>query len=229
MALLRRLPRAVLFGVALALVLTPELGDIGVPQGLANLLYDGGRVSSILFLNYPLLPWIGVMALGWCWGELVLAPKASIERIARYAKTTLIPLIVVAVGIRWANGFGNARAPRLDDSLQQWLNVSKNPPSLAFVSLEWSFLGVLLVVFAWLAARGAKLTPLTIFGQTALFFYVIHFYVLGIAATLTGTEGALGIPGALAGAALLLMFMYPLCRWYAAYKMTHDNVLTRYV
>jgi len=229
MALLRRLPRGVLFFVGVALLVTPELGDIGLPKGLSNLLYDGGAASPKVFLDYPLLPWIGVMALGWWWGDLALTPGAGARRIAEYARRTLVPLIPVAFVLRWLNGFGNARAPRLDASFEQWLNLSKNPPSLAFVCLEAGLLGVLLMVLARLAERGAKLRPLVVFGQTALFFYVLHFYVLGFGARFTGLGGKLGIAGALAGAALVLVLLYPLCRRYAGYKMTHDNVVTRYV
>ena len=65
--------------------------------------------------------------------------------------------------------------------MQQWLNLSKNPPSLAFLCFEFSVLGVLLVVFAAAASRGVRLKALSTFGQTALFFYALHFYVLGIA------------------------------------------------
>jgi uncharacterized membrane protein len=230
MAMARRLPRALALGLALGLILTPELGDgLGVPPGLANTLYGGGPASSRVFLSYPVLPWIGVMVLGWVWGDRSLGEAVSVERVGRFARTTLVPLFGVYAIVRAVNGFGNARAPRLDGSLQQWLNVSKNPPSVAFLGLELGILGVLLVAFAWGAARGAKLRPLTVFGQTALFFYMIHFYVLGIAGVVTGTVHALGIRGTLLGAGLLVLAMYPLCVWYAGYKSRHDNVFTRYV
>ncbi|HXC53584.1 MAG TPA: heparan-alpha-glucosaminide N-acetyltransferase domain-containing protein [Candidatus Limnocylindrales bacterium] len=229
MALLRRLPRAVLAIVGLGLVLTPELGGLDVPKGLAAALYNGGRASPHVFLDYPVLPWIGVMALGWCWAGYALGEAATTERIGRAAARTLVPLVVVAFVLRGLNGFGNALAPRLDGSLQQWLDLSKNPPSLAFLAFELGVLGMLLVGFAAAAARGAMLRPLAIFGQTALFFYALHFYVMGIAVELTGLGHAFGIPGALASAALLVAAMYPLCRWYAGYKARHDNLVTRYV
>lgn len=229
MALLRRLPRIVLVIVALGLILTPELGGLEVPKGLAAVLYSGGRASPRVFLDYPVLPWVGVMALGWCWAGYAFGEVASSERIGRYATATLLPLVPVAVALRGLNGFGNALAPRLDGSLQQWLDLSKNPPSLAFLCFEFGVLGALLAVFTVAASRGAELKPLTVFGQTALFFYSLHFYVLGIAAQLAGMNHALGIPGTLAGAALLVVAMYPLCRWYCGYKATRDNFVTRYV
>jgi uncharacterized membrane protein len=232
MAALRRLPRAAALAVAAGLIVTPELTGLPVPDslaGLANALYAGGPASSRVFLNYPVLPWVGVMVLGWAWGDFVLGGSASVERIGYWARRTLVPLFAVYLVLRGLNGFGNAAAPRLDGSLQQWLNVSKNPPSLAFLGLELGILGVWLVLFSRAAERGARLKPLAVFGRTALFFYVIHFYVLGLTAHAAGVTSSLGIGGALLGAGLLVLVMYPLCLWYEGYKRRHDNVLTRYV
>ncbi|MBU6282304.1 DUF1624 domain-containing protein, partial [bacterium] len=74
MALLRHLAPAWLALLAAGFVLTPEMGDELLPTGLANLLWDGGAATPSIFLNYPVLPWVGVLALGWCWGEIVLGP-----------------------------------------------------------------------------------------------------------------------------------------------------------
>lgn len=157
MALVRRLSRTWAIVVASGLFLTPELGDIGIPRGVANVLFMGGAAKPGVFFDYPVLPWVGVMALGYLWGDFVLTNEATVTRIGRYARMTLLPMLAVYFVVRAANGFGNAGAPRVDGSLQQWLNVSTNPPSL------------------------------------------------------------------------LVLAMYPLCRWYASYKPTHDNILTRYV
>jgi uncharacterized membrane protein len=229
-AALRRLPRPALALAAVALFLTPEYGSaLGLPKGVANLLFEGGRVSPRWFLNYPVLPWAGVMALGWLFGEAVLGRDATTDRLGRVAARTLLPGAIAFAIVRAANGFGNAHAPRLDGGLQQWLNVSKNPPSAAFLALELAILGLFFVGFAWAARRGARFGVLTVFGQTALFFYVLHFPLLRLAANVTGLRRQLGIPGALVAAALLCLAMYPLCRWYARYKAGHDNALTRYV
>lgn len=234
LALLRHLRRPALGVLALVLILTPELFGSGVmPAWAAHILYEGGPASSTWFIQYPLAPWTGVMALGFLWGERVLDPTydegTALGRVRDAALRTVVPLFVLFVVLRAANGFGNAGAPRLDGSLQQWLNVSKNPPSLAFLGLEFAFLGLFLAAFAWAQGRGAEFRALTVFGQTALFFYMLHFYVLGFAAIATNTMGKLGIPGTLIGAALLVLAMYPLCRWYQGYKRRRDNWFTRYI
>jgi uncharacterized membrane protein len=234
LGLLRHLRRPALGALALGLVLTPELFGFGVlPPWAARLLYEGGPVTATWFIQYPIAPWTGVMMLGLLWGEFALdpahEPAVALPLIRAAALKTLVPSFVLYIALRAANGFGNAAAPRLDDSLQQWLNVSKNPPSLAFLGLEFGFLGLTLASFAWAQERGHAFKALTVFGQTALFFYMLHFYVLVAAALATGTMQKLGIPGALVGAALLVLAMYPLCRWYLGYKRRRDNLFTRYV
>ncbi|MFT3927040.1 MAG: heparan-alpha-glucosaminide N-acetyltransferase domain-containing protein [Myxococcales bacterium] len=234
LGLLRHLRRPALAVLALGLILTPELFGSGVlPAWAARILYEGGPASPSWFIQYPIAPWIGVMVVGFLWGEFVLDPShdeaTALIRLTHAALRTLVPLFALFVALRAANGFGNAGAPRLDDSLQQWLNVSKNPPSLAFLGLEFAILGLFLAAFAWAQRQRYEFRALTVFGQTALFFYMLHFYVLILAAMVTATMGKLGIPGALLGAALLVLAMYPLCRWYQGYKRRHDNWLTRYV
>jgi uncharacterized membrane protein len=198
-----------------------------LPTGLANAAFDGGAASPRVFLSYPIAPWVGVMALGYLWGDWLLSKGAA--DLGGFARNTLVPLLLGFFLLRGLNGWGNAHALRLDGSLQQWLNVSKNPPSLAFLALELGFLGALLTTLSWAARRGARLPPLMVFGQTALFFYVIHFPLLLTAALLSKTPGKLLIPGSLLGACLLLLAMYPLCRFYAGYKRRHDNLFTRYI
>ena len=141
----------------------------------------------------------------------------------------VLALIPAALLLRVLNGFGNAGDPRLGGSLQAWLNLSKNTPSLAFVAFELGVIGLLLAGFSALAKTRTRPGVLGVFGKTALFFYVVHFPLLGMAVSVAGLRKASGIGGALAGALVLLAVMYPLCRWYGAYKATHDNLVTRYL
>lgn len=230
LSFVRRWPPLALGLAAALLLLTPEYGSaLGLPTGIANAAFDGGRAGARVFLNYPLLPWIGLLACGTLWGRAFFERKRRNTDLQRFALVTLLPLLPLFFLFRGLNGFGNAHAPRIDDSLQQWLNVSKNPPSLAFLALELPLLGSALALFSRLEATGKRLQALTVFGQNALFFYVVHFPLLGIVALLSGTMGKLLIPGTLLGAAILVLVMYPLCRLYARYKRSHDNALTRYI
>jgi hypothetical protein len=71
--------------------------------------------------------------------------------------------------------------------------------------------------------------PLLVFGQTALFFYVLHWLLLGLPATALGLfrSGGLGTTYLAAGAVLLVMF--PLCRVYRRYERAHPHGWTRFL
>jgi hypothetical protein len=81
--------------------------------------------------------------------------------------------------LRGVNGLGNMGLLRHDGSLVQWLHVSKYPPSLTYWGLELG-LGALLLALAFRARL--RWPPLVLFGQTALFYYLLHAHLLEAAA-----------------------------------------------
>jgi uncharacterized membrane protein len=98
-----------------------------------------------------------------------------------------------------------------------FLNLTKYPPSLAFILMT---LGIDLLLLA-LLSRGTEIfrrwgKPVLVLGRTALFFYIVHLYVYG----LTGLAFPSGVPFGwmylfwLGG----LVLLYFLCSWYARFK-----------
>lgn len=71
--------------------------------------------------------------------------------------------------------------------------------------------------------------PLLVFGQTAMFFYLLHRILLEGAATWFGLRGCWGLPEAWIVSALLLLALYPACLAYQAYKRKHPGGWTRYI
>ena len=93
---------------------------------------------------------------------------------------------------------------RDDASIVQWLHMSKYPPALVYSLLELGLMALFLVVFLSYERRmrGApwRWNPLLVFGQTALFFYILHFIVLGGSAlAITGGMMQRGLPETYAG------------------------------
>jgi hypothetical protein len=87
------------------------------------------------------------MVLGWVFGRHLVRVGAGTTRVS--GKTILwisgaTSLVIFAV-VRWHSGYGNMFLPRADDSWQQWLHVSKYPPSLSYGALE---LGILFLGLA---------------------------------------------------------------------------------
>ena len=71
------------------------------------------------------------------------------------------------------------------------------------------------------------LRPFEIFGRVPFFFYLVHFYVLGIAAAVSRTK--VDLPGTYAIWVLLLVVMTWPCVWYYRKKSERPNLITRYL
>lgn len=233
MALLRRLPRAWLLGGSLAFIVGGE-ALIGAGLHLAHgqptvplaLLLSGGQFDHFI-VAYPLLPWLAILVLGWSAGSYLLV--TSPERAARSFAVAGAGSLLVFGLVRGQNGYGNLLLYRDDGSLVQWLHVSKYPPSLSFTTLE---LGIswLLLAAAFAGARaGARLTPLLVLGQTALFYYLLHVHLLELGARATGYAHQAGIAGAFVAAGLAALVLFPACVAYRRYKAAHPDGLARYV
>ena len=114
--------------------------------------------------------------------------------------------------------------PRTDDSWQQWLHVSKYPPSLTYCALEMGILFLCLALLRTIEERiGVRENGVfLVFGQTAMFFYLVHRLAFEIPATRFGLRGAGDLTTTYVVAALLLL-LYPACRWYRSFKAAHPT------
>ena len=95
----------------------------------------------------------------------------------------------------------------------------KYPPSFVFWAVS---LGLDLLLLALLVRLPEKVkaegSPLIVFGQTPLFFYLAHFYLLTIFAFVFFREPA-SLEGAYGMWVAALMVLYPVCAWYRTFKM----------
>ena len=141
-----------------------------------------------MVIKYPLVPWLAIMMLGWVFGRYLVrvGPGAS-----RRSPASVLLLgagagsLVSSPSCAYAAGYGDMFLPRADDSWQQWLHVSKYPPSISYTALE---LGLLCVILAALMTFEQRIgfRPngiLLVFGQTAMFFYLAHRLAFEIPAT----------------------------------------------
>ncbi|MBI5011526.1 MAG: hypothetical protein HZC06_01560, partial [Methylocystis sp.] len=142
--------------------------------------------------------------------------------------------------LRFSNLYGDPRPWSVQrDSvftLLSFLNVTKYPPSLLYLLVT---LGGAALTLPALARAGEKIgEALTVFGRTPLFFYVLHLYVGAFAAlALTLARGyslqdvaawaksggpppefGAGLAGAYVAWILIVLALYPLCRWFAEVK-----------
>ena len=71
--------------------------------------------------------------------------------------------------------------------------------------------------------------PLLVFGQTALFFYIMHRIILDGTAALFDLHGFGGLQETYIISAVVLLVLYPCCIWYRNYKTAHPQSWVRYI
>ena len=192
LALLLWLPRGVLVVVGLLLVAGHNLLDgVHFPAGHVlhvpwAILHDRGWLAVgeglRMRTSYPLLPWIGVIALGYAAGPWFTS-GADVGQRRRRLMAWSAGALVLFVVLRWLNAYGDrpwaAGATPLE-TVMGFLNVTKYPPSLLFVALTLGIGLALLAAFERVPARAGWLRVLLVFGAAPMFFYVLHLYVLRV-------------------------------------------------
>lgn len=202
--------------------------------------------DSTLLVLYPLVPWIGVMALGYVFGATL--PADSGQRLRR----------CLGWGVALLLAFAALRASRLYGDPQPWtapagrellftvlafFNTEKYPPSLLFLLMT---LGPMFLLLAagevWRPAGAAARRlqdALLLFGRVPLFFYLVHLPLIhGLALLDRLARYGFREPPRDAGHDLPIVYavwllvtgtMYFLCLRYDAYQRAHPRGWTRYI
>jgi uncharacterized membrane protein len=233
---LRRLPTGVLLAIASSIVLFGEAfiracgwgGSRSAPIVASLLLVPGSHGRVII--AYPTLHWLAIMLFGFALGRVLVA-RPDPRRVRRAFALAGVILLALFGIVRGVNGYGNMGLPRENGSLVQWLHVSKYPPSLSFVLLEFGILSLVLAAMYFVEERGARSDDnvLLVLGQTPMFFYLLHIPVLVLTAHALGVAHTLGLGATYGFAVLTIAALYPACRLYRRYKRAHPDGWTRYV
>ncbi len=168
-------------------VLTPGPEAIATPYGfLTRLLLIPGLTHHI-WVQYPVVPWFGITALGVLFGRWITHDRAK-----AFASLPWIGLaaVVAAIALRGYGGFGNIRVPR-DTSWIEFLNFIKYPPALVFTLFT---LGVNVLILAvmdrWQERVGRMTQVLQVFGQAPLAFYLAHLWLYALIGAAAFRDGA---------------------------------------
>jgi uncharacterized membrane protein len=155
---------------------------------LWQVLYFGGdfRIGESgprLVILYSLLPWIGVMAAGYAFGQVVSLPP---ERRRRILFGIGLGAIILFLALRTFNIYGNPQhwgPPQRPGALPaalSFLNTTKYPASLLFLLMT---LGPVIALMPLVEhARGRLASALELFGRVPLFYYVVHIPLIHISA-----------------------------------------------
>ena len=183
------LDRRLLMALGLAIVAGHNLLD-GLhfaPGSLGHLpwaiLHDRGWIEAgehlRLRTSYPVLPWVGVIALGYALGPWFARTAPAAGRQRRLLGWGLGSLLAFVL-LRLLNGYGEkpwAPGDTFAHSLMSFFNITKYPPSLLFIALT---LGVGLLLLLWLERqpKAVWVKPLAVLGSVPMFFYLLHLYAL---------------------------------------------------
>lgn len=179
---------------------------------------------------YPLIPWAGVMALGYLFGKVYTLEKGRRVRIMYRLGATMV---VAFLALRALNVYGDPHPWYVRSNFLRtvftFLNCNKYPPSLSFLLMT---LGPGLALLGFIEGKTPRCgPPLILFGRVPLFFYIIHFPMLLLAMLLAGVAvkgvpvGEVtmdnlrgGIPYVFLVWIAALAVLYPICGWYCGMK-----------
>jgi uncharacterized membrane protein len=200
--------------------------QLGLPAWLWTILHQPGRLrlspSAELYVLYPLVPWVGVMALGYALGLLLRWP-APRRRLALF--TLGLALSAAFLLLRAANLYGDPLPWRPQASplltLLAFVNTEKYPPSLLFLLMT---LGPALLALSALDRPPGPLGQfLAVYGRVPLFFYVLHLPLIHALDLLAGSGRPHGLSAVYVVWLLVAAALYLPCRAFAALKQRRSE------
>ncbi|OCQ90105.1 hypothetical protein BCD64_19445 [Nostoc sp. MBR 210] len=198
-----------------------------------------------LFIGYPLIPWIGVMATGYAFGTFMKQEKSLRQRLFLRLGLGLITGFVV---LRAVNIYGDPYPWTVQNNFSftilSFINCQKYPPSLLYLLITLGIAMLLLYLFE--KYRFRIFQPLVLFGQVPLFFYIVHIWLIHLAAILLAlpkyglkaiimpfmvsslmpTNYGYDLPMLYNFWIIMIILLYPICSWFRSYKTQHSRKLT---
>lgn len=198
--------------------------------------------SNAIYFAYPVLPWAGLMALGYCLGSLFtkdIPAEIRIKKLFVWGSS----MLVVFITLRITKLFGDNLNPwelqnDLTTTIMALFKTTKYPPSFHYVLMT---IGPAFLILASIEKYSNKITQFFVtFGRVPLFYYVLHILVIHalalIVMLITGEDWtnliidfeafqkeSLGYEGYPLVVTYIIWigvvaFLFPLCKWYMNYK-----------
>jgi len=220
------------------------------------LLHAQGTILTIrqhiVFVAYPLIPWIGVTAVGYGLGRIYGWPA---DRRRKFLLRLGIALSAAFVVLRAINTYGDPNRWSVQKSagmtVVSFLNTTKQPPSLLFLLMT---LGPAMLALWALNGRSPQLLrPVLTIGRVPLFYYLLHIPLIHLIAVIvcyaryghiswmfqspdmsnipisTPPGWGLSLPGVYLVWGIVVVILYPLCRWFAGVKQRRSDAWLSYL
>jgi uncharacterized membrane protein len=238
-------PTAIAAIGALTIVLHNLLPDGNVPVGdvLWSLLHVQKAIPIIghweIWVFYPLVPWFGVMFLGYAFG-IFYCEKKSLRGICTLGSSFI--LICAFFILRLINSYGDPnKYVAYHESIKtilSFLKVEKYPPSLMYICINLGLCLLLLFIFQKIKIKNGNMIALL--GRHSLFFYIVHLYLVVLTSVfffvllryVFGLKKAslpfsVGLPLLYVLWAVYAFIMVVLVKSYSRYKESHYILIKR--
>ncbi len=193
---------------------------------------------------YPVVPWIGVMSLGYFYGN-IFDKNYNAGRRRKELLITGISSVLLFFLFRWMNHYGDPVAWTDYNSFSQtiisFLNPSKYPPSMLYLLMTLG--GTFIFLSLTENSKGKVVDFFSTFGRVPFFYYIIHLYAIHILALIVAQLSGYGWQAMLLSEWLsevpaldgfgyslpvvylvwagLIIMLYPFCKWFDKYKIQH--------
>jgi uncharacterized membrane protein len=242
LSFLSRLPVRALAVLSVAVVALHNFADpLSFDNAAWKVLHEQGVVmlgSRVIVVGYPLIPWIAVMAAGFCFGHVLVKDPETRQKWLLRLGLGMTALFLV---LRMLNIYGDPQRWSTQKSpaftVLSFLKCTKYPPSLDFLLMT---LGPgLLLLFCFYRISPRVSNPLVVIGRVPLFYFLAHLFLAhlltvpfalfnyGRAAFLLNPPLADGTYPPGYGYSLVTVYLvwilvvgllYPLCVWFGRLK-----------
>ena len=203
--------------------------------------------SFNIAIIYPLVPWIGVMALGYVFGESIYRQEREVrQRNLLIIGSVLTGLFILIRGI---NVYGDMNPwsvqPTFTMTIASFLNTTKYPPSLSYLLMTIG--PAILTLYVFEKVKGPVAEFLIVIGRVPMFYYVLHIYLIHLFSVALGLyqgfslsemmqpffmypqDFGYGLPVSYALWIIVVAILYPLCKWYMNLKKRKSHPLFSYI
>jgi uncharacterized membrane protein len=134
--------------------------------------------SIFIRTTYPLLSWIGVIAIGYFLGDIYY--NNNLKQIRKLTKISYIFLFSGFIIRYFTDLCEKSKYIKYNDHLYNilsFLNFTKYPPSLVFLS---TFCSIAILIFNMLFTFQIRSKLLEFLGRNSMKYYIIHIYIINI-------------------------------------------------
>jgi uncharacterized membrane protein len=187
------LPKKVLLFLGIILIAGHNLLDSIVTEGqsLQSIIWYVLHQEQFLIINpnklillkYPVIPWIGIMVLGYLFGTFYQKDYAVTIRKKWLLRLGLGALVIFFV-LRGLNIYGDLTPWSVQDTITKtvlsFFNITKYPPSILFICIT---LGPALLFLHTIESTKNRITDFfLVFGRVPLFYYFLHVLLIHLLA-----------------------------------------------